>query len=671
MDLKACIDVLLRRKLLVLLSLALIFTGAGLATTVLQPVYESSAKLYYQPLSLEAVSTVIGSSVSNRGATIDDHSHLEMLASTENIDAVINRLQIRDRSGRLMLQKNLTKSVPLTSTLFPRPYLTVSHTSDTFVLEVKASSTDPEQAAMMANTLAEVYIDHNRQTRLAELGVAKTRLLERIESEQNHYAQLQDKLRQEKVDAGVISLSDEYSKAVDGYYTMIQGKGDALKELAATSARIRKLREQLSSVGIDYIPGAAFTNYPAVSTLVQKINDAQNDLAAARVELKDSHPELVRYRERLKELNRLLETALKAFKATDTDLQSLQRQEEGLRASIVAIDARMATHLQSVRGLAENAARINPLDLAVSESKTNLTALLENLFKVISAEALSYEQIRLIQPAAPKRQDDTARPKTAAYLLVGAFLGLSAGIALAFLVDYLDESVRSVSDAKKLGLTVLAALPRKSPGQAARAGDGPYRDLRNRIRLASSGPPPQTLLVAGYKAGDQAAATALGLGRAMAGASDKILVVDADLANPTLAAPVGRDNAPGLAACLADGLDVLACVVPLGDGRLHVLTAGAAQADPGALLDSAALPAVFAALREAYAAVLVIAPALEASTDALLLAARADAVLLVARSGAASGAALVEARDALAAVGTPVLGLALAGCSPAERQGFV
>ena len=163
MDIKDCIDVLLRRKKVFLAAVLLIFFGACLGTVVIRPVYETSCKLYFQPLSLENVSTSIGVIISNRGNTIDDHSHLEMVTSTKNVEAVIQRLQLRDRSGQYLLQSRLTKTVPLVSAFFPRPYLTVQHTSDTFVLDIKATSPDPEQAAMLANTLAAVYIEDNRR----------------------------------------------------------------------------------------------------------------------------------------------------------------------------------------------------------------------------------------------------------------------------------------------------------------------------------------------------------------------------------------------------------------------------------------------------------------------------------------------------------------------------
>lgn len=670
MDLKDCIDVLLRRKKLFAVVFLVIVAGAAFGLAVITPTYETSAKLYYQPLSLENVSTVIGSVISNRGNTIDDHSHLEMLASSKNVDVVIERLQLRDKAGRYLLQSKLTKSVPLVSALFPRPYLTVQHTSDTFVLEVKATSPDPEQAAMLANTLASVYIEDNRRERLEELARAKEALDVRINDERRHYASLQERLRAQKIEHDVVSLDDEYSSAVEKYYSAIESKITAVKELAATSARIRKLRDQLKNVGIDYIPGVAFTNYPAVSSLTQKISDMENDMAAAKVELKDGHPEVMRYKERLKELNRLLEHALKTFKASDTDLQTLERQEEGNKATVAAAEAAMAGYFANMKKLADNTARISPLSVEISAAETSFSTLVENLFKVISAEALSYDEIRLIQAAVPKRADDVARPKAATFLLVGIFLGVCAGLGLIFLVDYLDESVRDVADARKCGLPVVGVLPGRGEDQEDPEAAGRYRDLRNRLLLARGGVAPGVLLVVGYGADGWAADAALGLGRALAGPKRSVAVVDADFAHPFLRG-VGKARPGGLAAALADLDDVLPYVADAGRTGLHVLPAGAAEDIHGDPLDGGRLDDVLGELRQAFAVTIVVAPPLDRTTDALPLAAKADAVLLVARSGRARGAALAAARDALVEAGAPAPGLALIGCSRAEARGLV
>lgn len=664
MDLKAVIDVLLRRKGLFALGFLLILAGAVLGLAFLTPVYESAAKLYYQPLALENVTTVIGTINSNRGNNLDDHSHLEMLSSPENLQLVIERLQLRDRSGRLILAKDLSKSVPLTSLLFPRPYLSAQHTSDTFVLEIKATSPDAEQAAMLANTLAAIYVDRNRAQRLAELDAAREKLRAKFEDVRKEFLELQAKLRQSKIDAGIISLSEEYSQSVEKFYDEVATKSDALKELATTSGKVRKLRDQLRSVGIDYVPGAAFDNYPAVSTLVQKINELQNDMAAAKVEFKDGHPEMARYRERLKELNRQLEHSLRMFKLTDTELQSLERQEEGQRAAVAAVDARIAAYSQIMRDLADKTLRLSPLNLDVSSAETAMSTLLENLYKVILAESLTYDQIRIVQPAAPKRRDDTARPKTVVFLVVGTILGVVSGCSLAFLVDYLDESVRGVADAKKHGLTVLGVLPREgAPDIRA------LRDLKTRLRLAAGDPPPRLIVVAGLRAGGLPAVAAYGLGRVLAGGG-RVLVAEADLIRPSLASLTGRGDAVGLASVLEGGMDAAAACRSVGP--LWVLPAGPAPVDdPGRLLHLPRLSEVLAGLRRDFDTVLLVAPALEDSTDGLILAARADAVLLATRSGAATGRALVDARDALAATGTPVLGLVLAGCSATEGRGLV
>ena len=273
-------------------------------------------------------------------------------------------------------------------------------------------------------------------------------------------------------------------------------------------------------------------------------------------------------------------------------------------------------------------------------------------------------------------QVPTAPASPNATLDVGFALvvGLALGIGVAVVRGTLDTSIDGADALASIsGAPVLAVIPRDkaataqplavtsgSSGGRAEA----YRQLRTNLQFVSVDQPPKVIAVTSAVPGEGKTSTALNLAAALAEAGAKVVLVEADLRRPTIAATLGLVGEVGLTAVLV-GTAELADAVQFVGPRLGVLTSGSIPPNPSELLDSAQARRVFALIAESADYTIIDTAPLLPVTDGAEVAARADATLLVGRAGRTTHQQITAAVDALAKVDVRAVGTILSMAPPA------
>ncbi len=269
------------------------------------------------------------------------------------------------------------------------------------------------------------------------------------------------------------------------------------------------------------------------------------------------------------------------------------------------------------------------------------------------------------------------RPSRTKTLAAAGLLGLLAGAAAGCLRDWSDDRFRNLPAIRlAAGAPVLGAIPSIPQTVAATAADRgqvvhfdpfgdaseSYRTLRTALQF---GMPPRTktLLVTSAVPGDGKSTLVSNLAIAMAQASKRVLVIDADLRAPVQHRLFGLSDRTGLASVL-DGTDQLDDAIRrTGIHGLDVLPAGPIPHNPAELLNTPAFADHLNDLADRYDLVLIDSPPVTAVTDARILAASADASLLVVRLGSSTRRQVETARDGLRGVGARLIGVAVNGVS--------
>ena len=406
------------------------------------------------------------------------------------------------------------------------------------------------------------------------------------------------------------------------------------------------------------------------------------------------------------ESNDVLEISLVSTNAAAaTDLVNLyadtyiaERQEQQV-AELLAASEEIQTRLDSIRdSIAEVSGPLDDINAQIAaapvdsaeraeleqQRQTVLSEVLPQLGPLQSRESSfrgQLEQLEVTQDLtraggvevlAPAREPDSPiSPKTLSNLVVGGLIGLLGGIALAFVVERLDDSVGSKDQAERLtDLPTLGVIPKGLDGMTATdlvsvsepsspAAEA-YRSLRTSVKFLSIERSMSTILVTSAAASEGKTVTAANLATVHAQRGDKVLLVAADLRRPRVHDLFGAPQSPGLTTVLLGDLPAESTIFAVDEvPRLHVMPPGSTPPNPAELLDSTRAHDLFASLAKAYDIVVIDAPPVLPVTDAQVLASIADAVLMVVAFRETSKRGLARANELLAQVDAPLVGLVL------------
>jgi Mrp family chromosome partitioning ATPase len=261
--------------------------------------------------------------------------------------------------------------------------------------------------------------------------------------------------------------------------------------------------------------------------------------------------------------------------------------------------------------------------------------------------ALNYGNVQLAQSAIPPT--GPSAPRVSRNTLLGAFLGLLLGLALVAALEYAApmltsaEQLESSYGAKLIG--TVPALPVLSASRTARQPMPPEARLtmgmlRTRLTLINPQHTPATLLVASAGRAEGTSTIARGLAEAYARHGTRTLMIECDIASPRQAERLGLQDGPGLGELLtgtATSEQATRRIELEGaaghDAALAVICAGRARHEGPELLDSSAMRNLLEQMAGRYELVLLDAPALAATPEALALVEKVDAMLVVGRLG--------------------------------------
>jgi succinoglycan biosynthesis transport protein ExoP len=294
-------------------------------------------------------------------------------------------------------------------------------------------------------------------------------------------------------------------------------------------------------------------------------------------------------------------------------------------------------------------------------------AVVADLEKPDGADGVPEVRVRAVAPAkVPTGSTETSLP---VHIAIGLLLGVGLGVAAALVRNALDTSVKTAGQLHDLargpvlGTIALdtAASPRRLVVRdAPQSGHAEaFRHLRTNLQFLQIQNACKVITVSSSLAGEGKTTTVCNLAMTLASAGSRVLVIEADLRRPRIAALLGIEGAAGLTNVLAGRLSVERAVQPWAAGPFDVIAAGPLPPNPSELLASPQMAETIEQLRADYDYIVVDTPPLLPVTDAAALAPATDGVLLVCRYRHTSKADVQASVGSLAAVSAPLLGTVL------------
>lgn len=526
----------------------------------------------------------------------------------------------------------------------------------TNVIRVSFRDTDPTQARDVVNLIIDGYLTQNVTSRTLEAGMAVDFISTQLKGVKDKLDRSEQKLQEYKVQTGLATLGPEGNSIIEKMVSLEQQQAEFVLKRKRIDFAISTLHESMRS-------GEPFT--PPTIEGAQKIDELSNTLAALEAEYKSylvdytpAHPLVIEVKAQVR---RVQETMLSAYRAVSQEIMLSGRDT----ASIISdFDAQLkeipATELELAKRM-----RVNQVNAEL------YTFLLEKQQEASIAEASTISNAEVIDRAVTPLKP--VGPNKRKNLALGFILGLMLGIGLVFLLDYMDQTIKTSEDVKeKLGLNVFGIIPRipfadedaKLPRKRLVTTLGPktpvveaFRALRTNLNFITAKEKHKIILVTSSMPNEGKSTVSGNLAVVLSQTGAKVLLIGADLRRPQLFEMFGVKNEPGLVNLLMN--DDQNALRHLTNPRLDFLPAGTIPPNPAEILDSTRMAKLLDKVRERYDYVVIDAPPVLPVTDAQILAPKADINLVVIEPCRVPEKAALQMVETLRSVDAKIAGVIL------------
>ena len=559
--------------------------------------------------------------------------------------------------------------------------LQVSLVPNTRIIEIRYHSPDKNLAARVVNALANTYVEQNFKTRFESTMQASDWLSKQLVDLQIKVETSQEKLVKYQKEHEILGIDEKQN--------ITTAKLDELNRELTTAESVRMEKESIyhlvqsgdsdSIIAAANVDGAA-RGSSANSALLEKLREQQADLkiqvAQLSTQFGPSYPKLAQLNSQLKEVDAQIQSEMRkvAARLRGDYLAAVQRES--------MLHTALEQQKQQANKLNESAIEYSLLKRDVDANRTLSEGLLEKLKEAGVTAGLRSNNFRIVDAA--RVPTSPSGPNILRNLAFALALGLSTGIGLAFLLESMDNTVRTPEQAQTISLLPsLGMIPLGSRSTREMRGSTKlalasskeavelvtksrprsqmaesYRALRTSLLLTFPGGPPKVILITSALPEEGKTTTSVNSAIVLAQKGTRVLLIDADLRRPSIHKTLGMGPTLGLSNVLTGTASLQQAIIPstiLPD--LFLLPAGTPPPNPAELLASTKMKNVLEELKKHYDHIVIDSPPTLSVTDAVVMSTAADAVVLVIRSGHTTKPALRRARDILLQVNARVCGV--------------
>ncbi len=551
----------------------------------------------------------------------------------------------------------------------------VSPALESRIVTILVRHSDPDMASRIANAITEAYQLQNAER-------AKESTYGAYDWLTNQYQDVKQRL--EDSDAALYdfkrknnlistSLADNQNitsqRLLDLNRQLTDVQAERLK-VAAEVNEIRRLRRgERSTVPIENV-----IDNPLVQGLKTNYTQLRQKEAELSGRYLDQHPEVVAVNKQIELVRRQL------YKEIDTILNASEKRLRVLQST----EGQLRAEIDRLKG---EALELNQKELEYNrlerEKETNsrlYELVLRRLKETDISRLLQNNNVRILDRALVP--EVPIMPRVPLNLAIGVLLGLVAGVALAFLREAIDSTVKTQEDVEEgLGMTFLGVIPtiketREGPDKGVPLPEGETRDLhvhefpkssvaeccrtiRTNIFFMSPDKRMSRLLVTSAGPREGKTVTAVNIATVMSQSNSRVLIVDTDMRRPRVHRVFGLENEIGLSSLIIGEATYEDAIKRTPVPNLDVLMCGPIPPNPAELLHTERFHRILEELEERYDWIIFDSPPTIAVTDSMILSNLVDGVLLVVKGSQTSKELVRRAKEKLAGVNAPLLGCVL------------
>ncbi|MGQ9701118.1 MAG: GumC family protein [bacterium] len=563
---------------------------------------------------------------------------------------------------------------------------------NTALVMLKARSTMPEMAAKIANTLAQEYILYTLESLRESARGSKEFIESQIKIFGTELDSAEEKLRKYKQKSGVFLLSETAREIINALAQFEVEREKAIVELNETESSLKKLESELARDEASYGYYKKMASFPTISNspLILKLKDQLKTLELQKqayqhdpLKLKEIEAQISQIEQEINQTSKQIALAGPSvgdpvFQSVITNIINSETKLIALQSRIDALNQISEQHNRRLKQLPEAEVNLAQLERQKKANEDIYTMLLGKLEESKIAEAIQISQARIIDYAIVP--DKPVEPKPRQNGILGLILGLLIGVGGAFLIEYLNTTVRSAKEIEELTeITVLANVPMvknrhpidiptvKEPhSDIAEA----FRILRTNIIFSAAARSIKSLLVTSTVPQEGKTTTCINLGITFAQLGQKVIILDCDFRRPKLHnyfKSLVKNNHNGLSDILINRIKLKDALIKSQFENLYFITSGTIPSNPAELLGSSRMSEIIDDLKNSFEFILIDAPPALGIADARVLGRICDGILVVVMTGKTDRNAVLEVKEELERAGEKIIGFVLNGVDTTHR----
>lgn len=457
-DLKLYIDTLWRHKWLIIGLFVVAVLTAGFVVFRLTPIYQTSATIMIKEkdgMSNLFDSTQVFNSMFGKDKVA---TYSKMIKTRTMLDKVIDKLDLRADDGKRLKVTDMAKLV------------NVTEITDTDLIEISVENKDPALAQKIANALVEEFQLYNQRINQAELSSARQFIEIQLREVQDTLKDAEEKLLEYKKETNTIMPDEEAKEAISSLTDIEKMSAEAKVQLGTSEASLNGIKEALELQDRNVISSTIESTNPLIKQYKAKLSDLETQLVGFKAKYTDENPEIVQLNEQIqkvkddlkkeveKEVSSVTKSVNPIYQNLDQSMVNLETDIIGNRAKIEAYNSIIAEYQGRLQNLPEKELELIRRQRVASISSDIYSMLMTRHEEIQISEAMQISNVVSIDEASVPEKPIKPNKKLA---LVGA--GLAAillGIGLAFMIEYLDTTVKSADDIEQmLGIPVLGNIP--------------------------------------------------------------------------------------------------------------------------------------------------------------------------------------------------------------------
>jgi capsular exopolysaccharide synthesis family protein len=527
------------------------------------------------------------------------------------------------------------------------------------VVDLSFTGRYPHVISQIVNAVGEEYINMTMEAKIEAAQKLMKKLSEQLNHQKEKVEGTEIALQKYKEKENIVSLEEKQNIVVQRLSQLnalvttaktdriaIETRYKELKKLANQPEMIESLPSILSNSMIQQLK----TDYV---TLQRKYSEVSKKYGS-------KHPKIIELRSQIGLMKKKIALEVKK------NVNSLMTEYKVAQSKEATLVAALESQKKDALELNRKAIEYKILERDAESNRQMYDILVTKMKEADVSSDLKTTNIRIIDPA--QIPGSPIGPQRGFNIIFAGFVGFALGVALAFFLEYIDTSMKTPEDIKRVQVPYMGYIPTFRPDNRIEliVQEDPksliaeaYRTLRTGILFSGSKPSPQFIQVTSAGPKEGKTITTANVATVMAQSGSRVLIVDCDMRKPRIHEIFAVPNTRGLSDLLVNGEDVFSFIKTTKIPNLNLLTCGTIPANPSELLSSKRMQSLLTLCAEKYDRIIMDSPPVLAVTDSIVLSRLVEAIILIVGAGTSSRSGVGRAVELLKEVDARIVGAVL------------